>query len=89
MDGSNIEKPSRKITLTEEEILSNLFVYAFAGNDTTAISLANLLVHLAANPETQEWISQEITYYLPEGSTSSWDYQSFAKLKRCGALVVS
>lgn len=83
------EKPSRKITLTEEEILSNLFVYAFAGNDTTAIALTNLLVHLAAHPETQDWIAEEINHYLPKDSNSSWDYETFPKLKRCGAVVVS
>ncbi|KAH8648276.1 cytochrome P450 monooxygenase-like protein [Tricladium varicosporioides] len=79
---------SRKITLTEEEIISNLFVYAFAGNDTTAIALTNLLVHLAANPETQEWIAEEINYYIPTDSAIPWNYENFSKLKRCGAVVM-
>jgi cytochrome P450 len=86
---SEVNPSSRKISLTEEEILSNLFVYAFAGNDTTAIALTNILVHLAANPETQEWISQEINHYLPTDYDSSWSYDAFHKLKRCGAVVVS
>ncbi|OCK79944.1 cytochrome P450 [Lepidopterella palustris CBS 459.81] len=34
----------RKFILTEEEIISDLFVYAFAGNDTTAITLAHTLM---------------------------------------------
>jgi cytochrome P450 len=78
----------RNMTLTEQEIISNLFVYAFAGNDTTAISLSNLLVQLAAFPETQEWIAEEIRHYLPEGDLSLWDYKTFPKLKRCLAVVV-
>jgi cytochrome P450 len=78
----------RNMTLTEQEIISNLFVYAFAGNDTTAISLNNLLVHLAAFPETQEWIAEEIRHYLPKGDLSMWDYKTFPQLKRCLAVVV-
>ncbi|KAF2260654.1 cytochrome P450 monooxygenase-like protein [Lojkania enalia] len=78
----------RNMTLTEEEIISNLFVYAFAGNDTTAISLNHLLVDLAASPETQDWIAEEIRYYLPEDDTSEWAYKTFPKLKRCLAVVM-
>jgi cytochrome P450 len=82
--------PGKKnMTLTEEEIISNLFVYAFAGNDTTAISLNHLLVHLAASPETQKWISEEIRHYLTDDDPSQWSYSTFPKLKRCLAVVVS
>jgi cytochrome P450 len=82
--------PEKKnMTLTEEEIISNLFVYAFAGNDTTAISLNHLLVHLAASPETQKWISEEIRHYLTDDDPSQWSYSTFPKLKRCLAVVVS
>jgi cytochrome P450 len=79
----------RKTTLTEQEIISNLFVYAFAGNDTTAISLAHLLYDLAAHPESQNWIAEEIRHYLPDDDISRWDYSQCAKLKRCLAVVVS
>ncbi|EPE28221.1 Cytochrome P450 [Glarea lozoyensis ATCC 20868] len=82
------EKPGRNINLTEEEILSNLFVYAFAGNDTTSIALTNLLVHLAANPETQDWIAEEINHYLPHEVTERWSYNNFQKMKRCGAVIM-
>ncbi|TEY81018.1 hypothetical protein BOTCAL_0035g00110 [Botryotinia calthae] len=76
------------MTLTREEILSNLVVYAFAGNDTTAIALTNLFTHLAANPDTQDWISEEINYYLPSNDLGSWGYGTFFKLKRCCAAVM-
>lgn len=42
-----------EMPLTERNILSNLLVYAFAGNDITVITLLNLLGQLAANPETR------------------------------------
>lgn len=79
----------RIATLTEEEIVSNMFVYAFAGNDTTAIVLHHLLVNLAAYPEFQDWVAEEIQYYLPDNDTTSWAYKTFPKLKRCQAVIVS
>jgi cytochrome P450 len=80
---------SRKVDMTEEEIVSNLFVYAFAGNDTTAIALTNLIIHLSANPETQDWIAEELHHYLPNSDPVSWNYNHFKSLKRCGAVIVS
>ncbi|PQE10518.1 cytochrome P450 protein [Rutstroemia sp. NJR-2017a BVV2] len=79
---------SRKMTLTREEILSNLFVYAFAGNDTTSIALTNILIHLAANPKTQDWIAEEINHYFNESDVGIWNYNTYSKLKRCSAVVV-
>jgi cytochrome P450 len=87
-ENAKVVEGKRNMTLTEEEIISNLFVYAFAGNDTTAISLNHLLVHLAAHPETQEWIAEEIRHYLVEDDSSEWAYKTFPKLKRCLAVVV-
>ncbi|KAM3073504.1 hypothetical protein ACMFMG_004599 [Clarireedia jacksonii] len=87
-DSDSVEKHSdKKMTLTQEEIISNLFVYAFAGNDTTAVTITNLLIHLATNPETQTWISEEISHYLPDSNVESWHYETFFKLKRCSAVM--
>lgn len=80
---------SRKVNMTEEEIISNIFVYAFAGNDTTAIALTNLIIHLSANPDTQDWIAEELHHYLPSSDSDSWNYDHFRSLKRCGAVIVS
>lgn len=78
------------MTLAREEIPSNLFVYAFADIGTTAIALTSLPIHLAANPDARDWISEEINYYLPSGAASeSWDYETYFKLKRCRAVIVS
>jgi cytochrome P450 len=80
---------SKKVNMTEEEIVSNLFVYAFAGNDTTAIALTNLVIHLSANPQTQDWIAEELHHYLPSNDPESWTYDKFKNLKRCSAVIVS
>jgi hypothetical protein len=91
----NLDKPmdgddtSKKVNMTEQEIISNLFVYAFAGNDTTAIALTNLIVHMSANPQTQDWIAEELQHYLPNDDPDSWTYDKFRNLKRCRAVVVS
>ncbi|RAL64525.1 hypothetical protein DID88_001999 [Monilinia fructigena] len=78
---------ARKMTLTKEETLSNFFVYVFVGNDTTAIALTNLLTHLTANPDTQDWIVDEINDYLPpDASSKTWDYDTYFKIKRCRAV---
>ncbi|KAF2122013.1 cytochrome P450 [Lophiotrema nucula] len=53
-------KAGRDMTVTEEEIVSNTFVYGFAGNDTTAITLAHTIVNLAAYPRLKDWIAEEI-----------------------------
>ncbi len=77
------------VMMTENEIVSNLFVYAFAGNDTTAIALTNIIVHLSANPQTQDWIAEELHHHLTTSNPDSWNYDNFKKLKRCSAVIVS
>lgn len=84
---SHSEKP-RKLTLTEQEIISNLFVFGFAGNDTTAVSLTHLITFLAAHPQSQDWIAEEARYYLPKDDPTQWSYSTFPKLKRCLAVMV-
>ncbi|KAF2806680.1 cytochrome P450 [Mytilinidion resinicola] len=82
------KKEGRDMTVTEEEIISNTFVYGFAGNDTTAITLAHTIVNLAAHPETQDWIAEETQRYLPTDDFTEWTYPTWAKLKRCQAVVM-
>jgi len=85
---SKLAKHRHKMTLTEEEIISNLFVCAFIGNDTTAIALPHPLVDLAASSDTQDWVAQEIRHYLREDDALQWVYETFLKLKPCLAVVV-
>ncbi|KAI4207057.1 MAG: hypothetical protein LQ346_000775 [Caloplaca aetnensis] len=74
--------------LTISEILGNIFVFNFAGHDTTAISLSYALLLLVAHPEVQDWISEEINHYLASPSPDSRNYEStFPKLQRCLAVL--
>lgn len=76
--------------LTVSEILGNIFVINFAGHDTTANTLAYAILLLAAYPEVQDWVGQELEEILPNSSSETWRYeQLFPRLKRCLAVLVS
>ena len=84
IEGANELKP-----LTKDEILGNIFVYNFAGHDTTAISLGYSMLLLVAHPEVQEWIAEELNYYLPAEDSGTWTYEEvFPKLQRCLSVLV-
>ena len=87
--GQHKEEKSIK-PLTDAEIFGNIFVFNFAGHDTTAISLAYGVLLLVANPQIQDWIHEEIQYYLKNADLDTVQYKDvFPKLKRCLAVLVS
>ena len=81
---------SRKIHgLSVEEILGNIFVFNFAGHDTTAISLEYSMLLLVSHPEVQDWISEEMNLLIEERNSKPLDYDTlFPKLKRTLAVLV-
>ena len=89
-DRKDFNPTARSKPLSIDEILGNIFVFNFAGHDTTSISLAYALFLLVAHPEVQDWISEEINFYLAsEDNPSQWQYEStFPKLQRCLAVLV-
>lgn len=75
--------------LSESEVYGNTFVYNFAGHDTTAITFSWALYLLAAHPEVQDWIGEEIDEFMESGDTSTSAYsETFPKMKRCLAILV-
>ena len=75
--------------LTEKEIYGNLFVFNFAGHDTTCHIFAFAITLLAAHPDVQEWLSEEIRRELLDPDPKNWNYQkSFPRLTRCLAVLV-
>ena len=75
--------------LTENEIYGNMFVFNFAGHDTTAHTLAFAIVILSAHPSVQDWLSEELQYVLEDTRPKDWGYtQVFPRLKRCLAVLV-
>lgn len=89
-NGTVINATNRFQGLTEEEIYGNLFVYNFAGHDTTAIVLNWTLYLLAVHPEIQDWISEEINTVITNDMPSTWDFKEiYPKLNRCLAIMVN
>lgn len=76
--------------LTVDEIFGNIFVINFAGHDTTANTLAFSMLLLAANPEVQDWVAEELREVVKDGDSGNWDYSAlFPELKRCRSVLVS
>ncbi|KAI1844662.1 hypothetical protein JX266_009118 [Neoarthrinium moseri] len=73
--------------LTESEIYGNIFTFNFAGHDTTAHTFTFALYFLAANPATQDWISEEIRHVMGNRKPDEWLYSDFRRLKRCLAVI--
>jgi cytochrome P450 len=74
--------------LSIPEILGNFFVINFAGHDTTANTLAFAVLLLAAHPDVQEWVGEELQDLTPDGD-QEWEYTDlFPKLKRCHAVFL-
>ena len=74
--------------LSESEIYGNLFVFSFAGHDTTANTLAITMFLLATSQEIQDWIAEELNAVFGNKPPSTWDYiTSFPRLKRTLAVL--
>jgi len=86
---SMVEGKHTKLGLTDDEIFGNIFAYNLAGHETTANTVATALVLLAAHPQYQEWLTEEIDSVLGT-SRDAWQYEkAFPRLHRCLAVMVS
>ena len=85
------ESGSRRHGLSDDEIFGNIFMFNLAGHETTANTVAASLVLLAAHPECQEWLAEEIRRVLENSKGSEeWKYEEvFPKLRRCLSVMVS
>jgi len=75
------------LSLTEEEISGNLFLFTAAGFDTTANTMAYAVTLLAAYPEWQDWIQEELQSL--DIDILKWEYnETFPKCQRVLAVMV-
>jgi cytochrome P450 len=74
--------------LTKEEVMGNLFIFNFAGHDTTANTVAFSLALLAAYPELQQWLLTEVATVAKDAKDFAYEC-CFPRLKRCRAFMVS
>lgn len=83
------EGEKRGKSLSDEEMLGNLFIFTGAGFDTTANTLSFALVLLARHPEWQDWLFKEVDVLLPTNTSSTeFAYTAlFPKVTRILALM--
>ncbi|KAJ5701492.1 cytochrome P450 [Penicillium malachiteum] len=85
MSGENVTRRSASKGLTVDEIFGNIFAINFAGHDTTANTLCFATYLLAAHPEVQDWVSEE----LQSVEVTSGNYGDvFSQLIRCKAVLL-
>ena len=85
------ESGSRHLGLSDEEIFGNIFIFNLAGHESTANTIAASLMLLAAHPEYQEWLAEEIQQVTGSlKGAEGWKYEVlYPKLQRCLAVMVS
>lgn len=76
-------------SLSEDEMMGNLFVFTAAGFDTTANTLSYALVLLCRYPQWQDWIIEEIDSLLPASTEEPVDYTAiFPKVVRIMSVLL-
>lgn len=76
---------SLRFVLNDEELFGNIFIYNLAGFETTSTQLTYSLPLLAANPDVQDWIREEIDDVMSR--TSSYE-EAYPQLVRTLAVMV-
>lgn len=75
-------------SLTEDEIVGNLFIFTIAGFDTTANTLSFALAALAREPKWQDWMFEEIDAILPQDPSATLEYNAlFPRIRRVLAVM--
>ena len=74
--------------LSDDEIFGNIFIYNLAGYETTANTVSTGIILLAAYPEWQEWLAEEINVVFDEETSPDGKYEAFPRLSRCLAVMV-
>jgi len=73
--------------MSDDELTGNMFMFAFAGHETTATTISYALAQLALNPDIQDWVAEELAEVVQQ-NTESLDYaKTHPRLKRTLALV--
>ncbi|KAG8164114.1 hypothetical protein KVR01_006032 [Diaporthe batatas] len=72
--------------LSDEEVYGNMFIFNFAGQDTTANTMAYAIALMAIHPEIQEWVREEVVAVFSQHNPQEYD-QVFPLLKRVRALM--
>lgn len=91
---SNLVRASRDgsisgMSLSEDEMISNMFVFTAGGFKTTAATLAYAVVLLARLPQWQDWLLEEVDSLTSASGTEPLEYPTtFQKAVRIMAFVM-
>ncbi|EXJ88924.1 hypothetical protein A1O3_01988 [Capronia epimyces CBS 606.96] len=72
--GQVASKKSKDVTLTDPEILGNMFVLILAGHETAANSIHFSMVYLALYPQSQRALQKDLDRIFQGRPPSDWDY---------------
>lgn len=72
---SDAGRMNKGITITPEAVSGNMFLAILAGHETSAHTLAIVLLVLACRPETQQILHHELDKVLGTRSTEQWSYR--------------
>ncbi|TVY78301.1 Cholesterol 24-hydroxylase [Lachnellula suecica] len=87
-DRDKVTRRTKRDRLSIEDILGNVFVMNIAGHDTTANTLSFTVMLLAANPDVQDWLREELDAIIGDSYMDEWDFSLFERLKRCQAVLL-
>jgi cytochrome P450 len=83
---SDEEKLDGVSKMSDDELTGNMFMFAFAGHETTANTIIYALAYLAVYPDIQDWVAEELTTVI--GRAESLEYAKIQpRLKRTLALM--
>lgn len=86
MKSSSSGGQSQSKGLSIDEIFGNIFVINFAGHDTTANTLAFSMLLLAANPDVQDWVADELRVLTPREMELQRSVLSSQEMQSCASV---
>lgn len=85
-DEENAADPKSTSYMSDDELTGNMFMFAFAGHETTATAISYALANLAINPSIQDWVAEELDEVI--GKADTLDYaKTQPRLKRTLAVM--
>ncbi|KAI0322881.1 cytochrome P450 [Amylostereum chailletii] len=72
---ANMNQDGDAKRLTDDELLSNIFVFFLAGHETSAHALSFTFILLALYPDVQQKVYEEALQLWPDGKTSDSSYK--------------
>jgi cytochrome P450 len=87
--GSKAESGVSKARLSDSELRGNIFIFTIGGLESTSITLSYALALLAAYPDIQNWVVEELDEVLHDERNGDMGYtRVFPQLKRVIAIMV-